>query len=158
MPEIIASPPGTTPPSRQADLKRAWAEDGQRPVEMPADTPPAALAGSTQSPQVLEMPPPQPVTQAPPRESMEHARAAGPACPLTVTCSGMSPSYDACASCCAGIGCSLLALSVGLWACHCPVATAEGIAIGGGSAAGASLLTFLAGDWGCLPQCTRTWG
>lgn len=153
MPETIPPATGVTSPRPPADTKQAWVEDLQQPVEMPGATQPADLAGALHAPPVMEVPSRQPALQAPVPQAMADARAPGPACPLTVTCAGMTPECEACASCCAGVGWPLLGLAVGLWACHCPVATVEGLAIAGGSAAGSSVLTYLAGDWGCLPQC-----
>ncbi len=130
--------------------------DPQKPVDMPAHTPPADLAGHEPSQPVVATPPRQPVERvpAPARESMDEVRRTRLSCPLQVTCEPIGTECDACADCCACVGVSLLAISGGVWACGCSVATAEGMAIAGGSTVGASFLAHALKDCAYVPCCS----
>lgn len=154
MPQIIMPPDSVASPIPPVGQKQAWSEVPLQQVEMPAHTPPMDLSDHEQSRPAAQTPPRQPVEQAPARESMTNAPAERRRLPLTVTCEPIPSECQACAECCACVGVSLLAISVGVWACKCSVATAEGIAIAGGSAVGASLLASLVKDCACVPCCT----
>lgn len=61
-----------------------------------------------------------------------------------------SAECQQCAECCAGCGVGFLALSVGVWACHCSHAVP--FAITGGSLVGATYVHAMAKEWGCIPE------
>lgn len=61
-----------------------------------------------------------------------------------------SQECQQCAECCACCGVGVLALSVGVWACHCSHAVP--FAITGGSMVGAAYVHAFAKEWGCVPS------
>ncbi len=149
MPQTIMPPEGVAYPVLPVGPKQAWSEVPLQQVAMPAHTPSMDLTDRQHSQPPAQTQPRQPVEQAPARQAMTEAHSG-----LTVTCEPITSECQACAECCACVGVSLLAISVGVWACECSVATAEGIAIAGGSTVGASLLASLVKDCAFVPCCT----
>lgn len=139
--------PGTIPEEPQEDAA-AWR--GAVPVDSAAET--QQVAPQTDSKHVKTSSQELTETSAasslpPPREVMTSGefRTA-----YSLRFGSGSHECQQCAETCACCGVGFLALSVGVWACHCPHAVP--FAITGGSMAGVTLLHGLAKDWGCVPE------
>ena len=112
MPQTIMPPEGVAYPVLPVGPKQAWSEVPLQQVAMPAHTPSMDLTDRQHSQPPAQTQPRQPVEQAPARQAMTEARSG-----LTVTCEPITSECQACAECCACVGVSLLAISVGVWAC-----------------------------------------
>ncbi len=139
--------PGTIPEDPQEDTAD-WR--GAFPVDSDEEAHPSAFHQDSKHVQTSSQEPAETLAASslpPPREVMTGGEFRTE---YSLRCGDGSQECQQCAECCACCGVGFLALSVGVWACHCSHAVP--FAITGGSMVGAAYVHAFAKEWGCIPS------